>query len=705
MKIMILINIMLCFVNGEITNIFLNNFLNNSISLYKYNSNMEFKVISEGEANLLNYLKIQVDSLYNNENNDNQFVISYYQQDSSFEERKQYSQSFTNSTFIWLNKNQINKNFYFSVECSNISICIYNLTIYKSDYAELNFGDIYNYYVTKENKDMMFLINFDSSKYFVNKSYSYSDYKLSFWARCGKSLNSTLNPQTVNSLIKDRYQAYLFTGKDINENLKRFYLKVEGNIDDIINVGSLIFDEKNICPIIFKDIGIEITGFFKKGLFEKNCFKFSNISSDSIKEVDYDIGLPICNDLYYDSTNNFKLVCYKLNKKYTIDEYLYSLQYINNGKKRTNLLSPQIIGKNYVRRVEEGEIIGLIPFKLDASFKFLSYYFLDLKGISESYIYECKSYPFCTIDSSSFKNSIQLRNISGSYSISYTNDEYGNISPIGKYQKILLIKIKSSGYLYDITIYTNGNNIIPFVMCNHYKYLRKENNENLMIYFDLILNKAVEEDMNVFVSLEILSGSAKVSLDSPKSSFIEVIENENKHSYIFSYVRKGKRSMLKIKANKNTVYKFFLNIDWAPNVYYFNVGNNYLYEFKDNIKEYKLYFVSSSNSNKDKSYVYFKFFQLNCEIEVKKRANSKILPTNEELMSKGEDIYQYNVKRVDNKNESCKFYVSTDSLDINKPLNYMEAVTISNNITHYSIFNKEINKIKYFYPHSEIEKF
>ena len=75
MKIMFLINIMFCFVNGEITNIF----LNNSISSYKFNSNKEFKVISEEEANLPNYLKIQVDSLYNNENNDNQFVISYYQ--------------------------------------------------------------------------------------------------------------------------------------------------------------------------------------------------------------------------------------------------------------------------------------------------------------------------------------------------------------------------------------------------------------------------------------------------------------------------------------------------------------------------------------------------------------------------------------------------------------------------------------------------
>ena len=575
--------------------------------------------------------------------------------------------------------------------------------MYKSDYAELNFGDIYNYYVSKENKDMTFLINFDYSKYFVNKSYSYSDYKLSFWARCGKSLNSTLNPQTVNSLIKDKYQAYLFTGNDINEKLRKFYLKVEGNTDDIINVGSLIFDDENICPIIFKDIGIEITGFFKKGLFEKNCFKFSNISDDSIKEVDYDIGLPICDDKRYDSSNNFKLVCYYLNKQYIIEEYLYSLQYINNGKKRTNLLSPQIIGKNYVRRVEKGEIIGLIPFKPDASFKFLSYYFLDSKGISESYIYECKSYPFCTIDSSSFKNSIQLRNIYESYSISFTNDEYGNISPISKYQKILLIKAKSRGYLKDITIYTNENNIMPSPMCYHYKYLRKDNNENLMSFLDLILNKEVEEDINVFLSLEILSGSATVSLDTPQSSLKEAIEYENKYSYIFKYAREGKRNILKIKANKNTAYKFIMNVELAPNMYFFQVGNNFLYEFKDNITEYELNFDNAPYSNKDNSYVYFKFFPLNCVIEVKNLFYSKILPTNEELISKDNEEYHYSVKRVDNKNESCKFYASTDCLDINRSINYMEATTISNNVTHYSIFNKEIDKIKYFYPHVDIE--
>ena len=52
----------------------------------------------------------------------------------------------------------------------------------------------------------------------------------------------------------------------INEH---YYLKVQGNIGDLINVGYLLFDENNTCPIIFKDLGTEITGFFNLFIFYK----------------------------------------------------------------------------------------------------------------------------------------------------------------------------------------------------------------------------------------------------------------------------------------------------------------------------------------------------------------------------------------------------------------------------------------------------
>ncbi len=51
---------------------------------------------------------------------------------------------------------------------------------------------------------------------------------------------------------------------------------------------------------------------------------------------------------------------------------------------------------------EKGDIIGLVPFKPDISFKFMTFYLLDLLSSCEPYIYECISYPFCTFDSKQF---------------------------------------------------------------------------------------------------------------------------------------------------------------------------------------------------------------------------------------------------------------------------------------------------------------
>ena len=359
--------------------------------------------------------------------------------------------------------------------------------------------------------------------------------------------------------------------------------------------------------------------------------------------------------------------------------------------------------------MDKGDIIGLIPFKPDDTFKFMTYYLKDLLGIFEPYIYECISYPFCIIDSSSFNKSIPLRNISGSYSISYTKNEYGNISPIGKIQKILLIKTILDGYLEPVSMYTNENKIklSPFIKYNN--YLRKNNYDNLLMPDFSHVRKLFDEFYN-YLSLEIISGDASISFETPNLSLLEVIKNKNKYSYIFRTFQKS-NSLLKIKANKNTAYSIILDIELENNDkknykenYKFQIGNNFLYELKDNFREYNLNFINSiTNFEYNNSYSYFKFFPINCQIEIKNLDSLGKLENNQELIPHSKQKYNYNVKRVDNKNESCQFYVSTYSIELNRTFNKMESATISKNIPHYSIFNKEIKKIKYFYPHTEIE--
>ena len=107
--------------------------------------------------------------------------------------------------------------------------------------------------------------------------------------------------------MNDNYQAYLIFQTMVNQLIKEYYLKVEGNIGDLINVGSLIFDEKNICPIIFKDIGTEITGFFKKDLFESNCFKFLYANLNSFNDFIYDFNIPLKSDRSFKNMDNYTL--------------------------------------------------------------------------------------------------------------------------------------------------------------------------------------------------------------------------------------------------------------------------------------------------------------------------------------------------------------------------------------------------------------
>ena len=358
------------------------------------------------------YIKIEVKSFYN------EIAISYYQNDSKFKERKQLSHTFSKSTFMWLNKNQFKNNFYFSINCKT-SYCEYNLKIYKKEYAELNIGDIYTYYVTEENKNMIFLINLNYKKY--NDSITDKS-KIAIWARgSNNNISSKLEPNSFTNLINDNYQAYLLHINEIDIN-KHYYLKVEGNIGDLINVGSLPFDEYNTCPIIFKDLGNEITGFFKENIFEQNCFKFIDANNNSFNQFIYDFEIKDSIDNYeFKYFKDYTIICLNFNKNYNYDEYLYSLQYVRNDLKQRldYFVSPLIIGKNYKISLNKGETIGLIPTKPDIDFNFLTYHAYDLFGTCNYIICECSNYPFCFNNILFEKKQKKLTYYDGSFSISY----------------------------------------------------------------------------------------------------------------------------------------------------------------------------------------------------------------------------------------------------------------------------------------------
>ena len=123
--------------------------------------NKYYHIIPESLSIFSNYTKLVVRE--NNATSESHlnyinYAISYYQNDGTFSNRRQLSYGSLNTTTMWLKEEQIKDGFYLSIE-STYSICNYSLEIYQKNKIELLRGEQYSYYVTKENKEMVFYIN------------------------------------------------------------------------------------------------------------------------------------------------------------------------------------------------------------------------------------------------------------------------------------------------------------------------------------------------------------------------------------------------------------------------------------------------------------------------------------------------------------------------------------------------------------------
>ena len=252
--------------NSELQNIDLNN--GTYTSQYNIKSEKEYPQFKVTGAKDYDYLRIKVSS--EDEKNINN-IISYFQQDDKFLERKQLSQSLTNTTIMWLTKDQIKTDFYFSVECPKYP-CSYNLDINNSSSAELIINEQYTYYITEENKNMNFIIQ---PKEYMKSFDNASDYMVTIWIKGNKEISSNINIEEKESPHKNYYRIYL--SDLLNSECK---LQIDAKTGDFINVGILLFkieesdfDEYLITESILEYNGIEIVGVLKP--LEKTIFKLN----------------------------------------------------------------------------------------------------------------------------------------------------------------------------------------------------------------------------------------------------------------------------------------------------------------------------------------------------------------------------------------------------------------------------------------------
>ena len=653
-------------------------------------------------------------------------IISFYQQDSKYENRKQLVQNFNYETELFLNSEQIKNEFFFTVECDKYP-CTYRYIISEKENIEINLEDRYSYtyYVTEETKEMNFKIKgnpqITSDFRMVGKNV------VTIWAKGNKNIKSELNVE--NAEKHSEFNAYLITLEKIEEF--EYNYKVTGEIGDLINIGVSFFDGTyhNFYYNTVSGNIKEFSGFLKKGIKDVNCFKIEKPNKTSLEEDgfisftnynNYDIDLMSIVSLFGD--DNYYKRCLSILDS---NEGFYSFQFLSkNNEKNANIYPPQIIGKEYSRLIGEGDIIQLIPIKPDFDFQYITYKINIGKGRKiNAFINSCETYPLCdgSLDTLEKYTKIQSYN---SFSISFTKTEIDDFSssPIDKKQKVLLIhceigarswhtaKTENKFCLIKVNMYTDKNQFYLEPYVSHYRYIQKNNEDNFIIG----LKNNIADHM--VLNLELFSGKYSVFLSG--SNNYEKYNFDKKDLYIFN----DKERPIKIKALENSFYhlNYILKNKYAVD-YSFTIGANYLFNLGQKQNQNILFADPSGMVDiDDKNFdMIIDFYPHNCNITIKKTFTDNDKDQVEELVKK-DNFYQditnknQNIRKIipiifnytiinEKKKDKCLVDVSFFQY-YNKHSNLFDGIIFNNNSTKKLLFPSNEVEINCSYAYVEKNK-
>ena len=450
--------------------------------------NKYFHIVPDSSSNLTNYTKLIVrDNNATNESHLNyiNYVISYYQDDETFSNRKQLSYGSLNTTSIWLKENQIKNGFYLSIE-STFNICNFSLEIYPRNKAELLRGEQYSYYVTEENKEMVFYINNNN---FLEKN-SYFSY-ITFWVKeiDNKDIEISLKGNYSNFendyQKHSKYNAYIIKV----EKLKyfEFEITIKGKPGDLITIGNLACSQN--CHINYFYSGQEYFGFLIKGigincfledLFKNNDYELGACEDNLYKEMKYTISQS-CS--YNPITQELECTAYRcIEIPSTFNELLYTMKsnryyypQSSNGIIENNYkLHSLSYGLNYSFFLKQNESVRFFPLYF-GNFNYLTYH-LKSEHINNVSIFNCDNYPLCILSSNNNSKNTHIQRIYGSYSFSFHKNEIPNWSPIGKNQKLLMVTC------YNSTLWNNYcQNIIRIYTDKSFSFLKSSSKNEYMI--------------------------------------------------------------------------------------------------------------------------------------------------------------------------------------------------------------------------------
>ena len=646
-------------------------------------SQLEFEV---SQIENYSYLNIKVEG---NGLTPTNHIISYYQ-DENLNERKQLSQSLNDRTIMWLTKQQIDKVFYLTVECAKIP-CNFDLILKgKESEAELYLNEQYTYYVTEQNKEMNFCLLYNTDDLKDNNTI------IEVWAKSNFKIDVTLLGGERESFSDERF--YRINTIDFKKD--KYNLKITGIEGDLINVGFLHrrYSDNTGQPIKIIENGEEITGFIKDGL--NNCFEVSNTKNHL--GYYYDFNNQIKKDEFSFENNIYFFISKENESYYYTFQHLNTTEYDGQGN---NKYSPLLDGIYYLKKIEKNTVIGLIPMKPENTFNYLTYEVFPLMGDMRVFIYECKNYPLCPTNLQTIENSQEIKGFQTFYK-KFTKDEWKNISPISKQQKMLLINCHNG---------INEENTCVSII-NMKTDLKYVNNTDFFREFPPARKFLLKNDKDKYFSkgnknkkllyIELFSGDIEVKIEP------EVYPEEmtKKSGYYLYSISENKDINITITAKENAVYMINDNSYIKNNGLY--IGSNSLLNIDEG--EIVKFNINDISQILDSSYNYFiGIYYFNCSITIKTE-NEEGEKIEKSLLNKN-DFFQYVFNSKDNstftisrkkddKNskDNCLFYVTTYEYELIN--SYADGIPLKNNTMQLFLFNDIGNyTVLLSFPHIKLD--
>ena len=622
--------------------------------------------------------------------------------------------------------------------------CNYNIKFEGLQSLEIDTQTSYSYLVSNGNKEMRFEVRGEATdgdfltigiEGSSTAQISVDDVdKAPYTFSTGKILTYKLELKANNTLLS------IFTIKQATPG-------------DYITLNVHLVDKRGQAPdnLLYPN-GPVIMGTLdpSEGYFSEECFPMSIIATDSFKNVNkyYLTGrihskyalfwlgdeenqyMEKTDTEIYDGQLSFvienegkmRYVCFEFSYEDHVKKkpIAYSISVLEPTRLESfyDFYPPQTMNQIYRRFVPKGSYAVYSGGIIEESSKRVNYNVMNRKGVTETYIMDCDSYPYCFYDDNTVeeKNLVKTVNKMAIYDKPLTKVS----GPLTEEKQVMVVYCKddgndNKGYCeIETSAYTQGKEVTLLEKEEFYKYVIKEEKGS----FKLDLQSAVDI---VRLSVDIMIFTGDVTFDIRNQDLSSYNDYKyylsNKIHYHYSINKKAFETItIEYQAQLNSFFSIKYEIDHLSSIQTeesLKSGESYLVQIDPTSAEKsKTIYLENYRYKKGKAFL-ANFFALNCDFTVTRGDEEiaffdgyaqEVLVSNSKEYSSEKYQYDIRISEADLSNynhKMCMLYVAGyESSDDNG----QTEIVVGENVNQQVIFDENFQNIRFLYPHANPEK-